>query len=71
MADIFNTAAVRASGLRKDHALAAALSGREDILTMTQQAHDAALPPDAPGGLSHAVRAALACRMARLNSEEG
>ena len=71
MSDIFNTAAVRASGLRKDHALAAALSGREDILTMTQQAHDAALTPDAPGGLSHAVRAALACRMARLNSEEG
>ncbi len=71
MSDIFDTAAVRASGLNTDHALAAALSGREDILTMTQQAHDAALVPDAPGGLSHAERAALSCRMARLNEEEG
>ena len=71
MSDIFETAAVRASGLKADHPLAAALSGRDDILTMTQQAHDAALTPDEPGGLSHGERAALCCRMARLNREEG
>ena len=71
MSDIFDTAAVRASGLSTHHALAAALLGRKDILTMTQQAHDAALTPDASGGLSHGERAGLACRMARLNSEEG
>jgi uncharacterized protein YciW len=71
MSDIFETAAVRASGLKVDHPLAAALSGRDDILTMTQQAHDAALRPDDPGGLSHGERAALCCRMARLNREEG
>jgi uncharacterized protein YciW len=71
MSDIFGTAAVRASGLKADHPLATALSGRDDILTMTQQAHDAALTPDEPGGLSHGERAALCCRMARLNREEG
>lgn len=71
MTDIFDTAAVRASGLGADHALAGALSGRDDILTMTQQAHDAALRPEEPGGLSHAERAALSCRMARMNGEEG
>ena len=69
MTDIFNTVAVRASGLRPDVPAAAALSARDDILTMTQQAHDAALTPVVPGGLPHPVRAALACRMARLNRE--
>lgn len=71
MSDIFQTFAVRASGLKPDHSLAGALSGRDDILTMTQQAYDAALTPDEPGGLSHGERAALCCRMARLNREEG
>ncbi len=71
MNQIFNTAAVRASGIGADQALAVALSGREDILTMTQQAHDAALIPEKFGGFSHAERAALSCRMARLNCEEG
>jgi len=69
MTDIFNTAAVRASSLSADHPLAAVLSGRDDILTMTEQAHDAALTPDDPGGLSHGTRAALCCRMARQNGE--
>ncbi len=71
MSDTFETAAVRASGLKADHPLTVALSGRDDILTMTQQAYDAALTPDEPGGLSHGERAALCCRMARLNREEG
>lgn len=69
MTDIFDTAAVRASGLSADHPLAGALAGRDDILTMTEQAHDAALTPDDPGGLSHGERAALCCRMARTNGE--
>lgn len=46
-----------------------ALLGRSDILAMTQQMHDAALQPAEPGGLSHAERAALAARMARLNAD--
>lgn len=70
MSDIFESAAIRASGLKADHPMAIALSGRDDILTMTQQAHDAALMPNEPGGLSHGERAALCCRMARLNREE-
>lgn len=70
MTDIFDTAAVRASGISPDGPLASVLSGRDDILAMTQQAHDAALTPNEPGGLSHKVRAALSCRMARLAEEE-
>ena len=49
MTDIFNTAAVKASGLDADHPRAAVLSTRDDIMTMTQQAHDAALTPKKPG----------------------
>jgi uncharacterized protein YciW len=68
--DIFDTAAVRASGMLPDGPLAAVLSGRDDILTMTQQAHDVALMPNEPGGLSHKERAALSCRMAKLSQEK-
>ena len=69
MTDIFNTAAVRASGISAGHPLAAVLLSRDDILTMTEQAHDATLKPSDPGGISHGERAALCCRMARLNGE--
>ncbi len=48
----------------------AALDGRADILAMTQRAHDAAIRPAQPGGLSHALRAALAARAARLHDDE-
>lgn len=58
-----------AAGLDASHPLAEILDGRGDIFTMTEQAHDAALTPNQPGGLSHAERAALACRMTRLNAE--
>jgi len=71
MTDIYKTAVVGASGVNVDHDLASVLAERSDIMTMTQQAHDAALRPVEPGGLSHGLRAALACRMARLNSEDG
>jgi uncharacterized protein YciW len=71
MTNYLNTAAVRAGGIESGHPLADVLAGREDILTMTEQAHDAALTPSEPGGLSHGERAALACRMARLNRAEG
>lgn len=49
--------------------LAATLERRSDILGMSQAAHEAALSPREPGGLSHAERAALAERMARLHEE--
>lgn len=71
MTDSLKTAAVKAAGIGAGHPLAEMLSGREDIFTMTQQAHDAALTPVDPGGLSHGLRAALAARMARANGAEG
>ena len=46
--------------------LAAAVSKRADIFELTQTTHDAALTPCDPGGLSHGMRAALACRIAQL-----
>ena len=67
--DIFDTVVVRAAGIPADHPLARVLSGRGDIIELTEKSHDAALKPNPPGGLTHSERAALACRMARLNSE--
>jgi len=65
------TTTVRCAGsIETDHPLAETLDGRSDIFAMTEQAHDAALTPVDPGGLTHAERAALACRMARLNAED-
>lgn len=71
MTDIMDTVAVRASGVGTDNAIVGALSLRGDILTMTEQAHDAALKPAVSGGFSHTERAALSCRMARLSGETG
>jgi uncharacterized protein YciW len=48
-----------------------ALAARAEIVAMTQATHDAALKPRDPGGLSHAERAALASRIARLNADSG
>lgn len=50
-------------------AVAAAVDGRANILAMTEAAHDAALTPKDPGGLSHALRAALAERVSRLHAD--
>ena len=47
-----------------------ALSSRADVMAMTQATHDAALTPADPGGLSHAVRAGLAARIARHGRDE-
>uniref|UniRef100_UPI000C1A8623 hypothetical protein n=1 Tax=Oceaniglobus indicus TaxID=2047749 RepID=UPI000C1A8623 len=44
--------------------------GRAKIFEMTQTAEDAVLAPADPGGISHDLRAALAARIARLNTEE-
>jgi uncharacterized protein YciW len=60
---------VQAAGVADHQKLAEVLAGRSNILELTDSSHDAALRPDPPGGISHAERAALACRMARLNDE--
>ena len=69
MDDIFKSVIVEAAGISADHPLAAVLAGRSEVMGLTQASHDAALKPEPPGGLSHVERAALACRMARLNDE--
>lgn len=61
----------RIAGIEPGSRLAAVLAKRADILELSGKTHDAALTPDDPGGLSHAERAALACRIARLNNDSG
>ena len=45
--------------------LGQALQARAEILRLSEAAHDAVIVPRDPGGLSHALRAALAARMCR------
>ena len=59
-----------AAGVVPGTAVHRALNGRADVMAMTQATHDAALTPANPGGLSHAERAALAARVARLSGDE-
>ncbi len=68
--DIFGSVLAEAAGISAGHPLSPLLSARSEVMRLTQKSHDAALKPGLPGGLSHAERAALACRMARLNDEE-
>ena len=70
MDDIFRSVVVEAVGISVNHPLAVVMSGRSEVMQLTQRSHDAVLKPEPPGGLSHAERAALACRMAWLNEEE-
>jgi uncharacterized protein YciW len=61
----------RQAGVLPGDAAYDALAARVEIVAMTQATHDAALKPRDPGGLSHAERAALASRIARLNADVG
>ena len=70
MDDIFKSVIVEAVGISADHPLGTVLTERSEVMQLTQASHDAVLKPEPPGGLSHAERATLACRMARLNDEE-
>ncbi|MGJ4941503.1 CMD domain-containing protein [Bradyrhizobium sp. HKCCYLS1011] len=53
------------AGVPPDSKLGAALKVRAEVLRLSEAAHDAVLVPREPGGLSHALRAALASRMCR------
>jgi len=53
------------AGVPSGSRLAQALKTRAEILRLSEAAHDAVLLPREPGGLSHALRAALAARMCR------
>lgn len=65
-----NDVVVSKAGILPGNTAHEALLARAEIMAMTQAAHDAALMPKDPGGLSHAERAALAARIARLNADE-
>lgn len=58
------------AGIEPGSALANVAAGRADIMALTQQTHDGALTPEHPGGLSHAERAALALRIAKINDHK-
>lgn len=66
---IFETTALSAAGLASDDATAKAMKLRANIFEMTQAAEEAVLRPRDTGSWSHALRAALAARLARLNNE--
>ena len=65
--DVWATTAVEVSKIEKGMPAADAVDMRADVLRMTQTAEDAVLKPRDPGGWPHAIRAALAVRIARLN----
>ena len=67
--DIFQTIVAKAAGISAESPLSGVLLGRGAILELTEKSHDAALRPSQPGGLTHSERAALACRMSKLNNE--
>lgn len=58
------------AGLPETGPLAEAVSFRERLMALTEDSHNAALKPTDPGGLSHAFRAAIACRIARISGDE-
>jgi len=60
----------RIVGIAPGSALAEVVEGRADIMALTQNTHDGALTPKEPGGLSHAERAALAWRIAKINDHK-
>ena len=53
------------AGVPPGSRLGQALKARAEILRLSEAAHDAVLLPREPGGLSHALRAALAARICR------
>jgi uncharacterized protein YciW len=55
------------AGVSADPAISKALTLRADVLEMIGAAEAAILKPEDPGGLPHALRAALAVRIARIN----
>lgn len=61
---------LQAAGVEAGSKLAGVIEDRADIMALTQATEDAVLTPRVAGGLSHVERAALACRMARLNGEQ-
>ena len=60
---------IKAAGISLSPALTQVLLGRSDLLGLSQQAHDACLKPQEPGGITYTYRAALAGRISSLHEE--
>ncbi|MEC9309617.1 MAG: hypothetical protein VX966_08975 [Chloroflexota bacterium] len=58
-----------ASGIEPTNEILEVLSSREELMSLSQEAHDACIIPKDSGGISLSERAALASRMCNLNSE--
>jgi uncharacterized protein YciW len=56
-----------AAGVEAGSRLAEIIEGRTDVMALTQATQDAVLNPRIAGEFSPSLRAALACRMARLS----
>jgi len=65
--NVWATTVVSEAGVATNTPAGEAVDFRADILLMTQAAEDAVLRPADPGRWPHALRAALASRVARLN----
>ena len=60
----------RIAGVAAGSRAAGVLGDRERVLELSQASHAALLSPSEPGGLSLALRAALATRVATVNDDE-
>jgi uncharacterized protein YciW len=60
----------RLAGIGSSKSILGALTVRANIVGLSDASHDAVLTPREPGGVSHAMRAALAVRMARHNADD-
>ncbi len=67
---IFETTSLRVAGVEVGGKTAEAISGRHNIIEMTQAAEDAVLRPRDAGAFGHDLRAALAARVARLAEDD-
>lgn len=61
---------VLAAGVEPGSRFAEIVAGRADIMALTHATTEAIVHPHVVGGISTAERAALACRIARLNGDK-
>lgn len=66
--DLADNTIVKLANLTAGEKVYEALSPRSNILTLMDQALNAVITPVDAGGFSHIERAALACRIARINN---
>ena len=59
----------RVAGITAQSPVAGVLDELSEVLALSEQSHEAVLRPHEPGGLSYALRAALASRVSRVNED--